>query len=542
MTSRRSFLGTAGSALLGVAVAPTLPALPSFHRRAAHDVVIRGGTVFDGTGAAGRELDVAISGDRIAAIAPRIAERGTEEIEARGLAVSPGFIDIHSHGDGSLDADPRDESVIRQGVTTIVVGQDGSSSATGAPEKSFASYFAALDALHPGPNVASMVGLGTLRGVVIGDMDRPATPDEITRMTAMVAGALADGACGASSGLEYTPGAFASREELIALCRPLASRRLPYATHMRNEDDRLLDAIDESIAVARGAGCPLEISHLKTQGPRNWPHLDNVFARIDAAQASGLDVTFDRYPYLAYSTGLTNLFPVWSRDGGTDAFLARLHDPSVAPRIREATLAKIALIGGWDNVQLSAIRAVEDRDAEGKRLGSAAAAHGSDPYDYTVALLERSHGSIGMAGFAMSEQNLERILADKRCMVCSDGGGFAIDGPTRRGSPHPRGIGTFPRVLGRYVRERKTLTLPDAIRKMTSAPAKRLRLADRGRLAPGLAADVVIFDPARIADAATFEQPFQYPVGIAAVLVNGGITLREGQRAASGTGRSLRAS
>jgi len=542
MPSRRSFLGTAGSVLFGAAVAPKLPALPSFARRAAHDVVIRGGTVFDGTGTAGRELDVAISGDRIAAIAPRIAERGRQEIDARGLAVSPGFIDIHSHGDGSLADDPRDESVIRQGVTTIVVGQDGSSGATGAPGKSFREYFAALDALHPSPNVAAMVGLGTLRGAVIGDKDRPATADEIARMTAMVESALADGACGASSGLEYTPGAFASRDELIALCRPLASRRLPYATHMRNEDDRLLDAIDESIAVARGASCPLEISHLKTQGPRNWPHLDDVFRHIDDAQSAGMDVTFDRYPYLAYSTGLTNLFPVWSRDGGTNAFLARLHDPSVAPRIREATLAKIELIGGWDNVQLSAIRAVEDRDAEGKRLGTAAKAHGMDPYEYTVALLDRSHGSIGMAGFAMSEQNLERILADPRCMICSDGGGFAIDGPTRRGSPHPRGIGTFPRVLGRYVRERKTLTLPDAIRKMTSAPAKRLHLADRGCLAPDLAADVVIFDPARIADTATFERPFQYPTGITAVLVNGAITLRDGQRAPIGAGRSLRAS
>jgi N-acyl-D-amino-acid deacylase len=311
---------------------------------------------------------------------------------------------------------------------------------------------------------------------------------------------------------------------------------------MRNEDDRLLDAIDESIAVAKGAGCPLEISHLKTQGPRNWPHLDDVFRRLATARDAGLDVTFDRYPYLAYSTGLTNLFPVWSRDGGTDAFLARLRDPAVAPRIREATLAKIELIGGWDNVQLSAVRAVEDRDAEGKRLGAAAAAHDMDPYDYTVALLERSHGSIGMAGFAMSEENLERLLADPHCMICSDGGGFAIDGPTRRGSPHPRGIGTFPRVLGRYVRERKTLTLPDAIRKMTSAPSARLHLVDRGRLAPGLAADVVVFDPSRIADTATFEQPFQYPVGISAVLVNGTFALRDGQRAPQGTGRALRAS
>jgi len=535
-TSRRSFLGTTGSALLAVACNPAVVS-----RRADHDLVIRNGTLFDGTGADGRELDLAITGDRIAAIAPRLAGRGREEIDARGLAVAPGFIDIHSHGDGSLEQDPRDESVIRQGVTTIVVGADGSSRATGTVDKSFADYFASMDQLRPGPNVACMVGLGSVRGAVIGDKDRPATVDELTRMTAMVERALADGACGASSGLEYTPGAFASRDELIALCRPLSRRRLPYATHMRNEDDRLLDAIDESIAVARGAGSPLQISHLKTQGPRNWPRLGDAFRRIDAARAAGVDVTFDRYPYLAYSTGLTNLFPVWSRDGGTDAFLARLDDAAEAARIRQETLAKIDLIGGWDNVQLSAVRAVEDRDAEGKRLGAQAKALGVDPYDYTVALLKRSRGSIGMAGFAMSEENLERILAHPLCTICSDGGGFAIDGPTRRGSPHPRGIGTFPRVLGRYVRERKVLTLPDAIAKMTSRSAARVHLADRGRLAPGLAADVVVFDPARIADVATFEQPFQYPVGISVVVVNGAIALRDGHRAAVGTGRAVRA-
>lgn len=541
-TSRRSFLATTGSTLLAVAGAPALATLPTMpRRRAEHDLVIRNGMLFDGMGAEGREVDLAIAGGRIAAVGPHLAERGREEIDARGLAVAPGFIDIHSHGDGNLDQDPRAESVIRQGVTTIVVGADGSSHATGAPDKSFTDYFASIDALHPGPNLACMVGLGTIRGAVIGDKDRPATSDEIARMTAMVERGLADGACGASTGLEYTPGAFASLDELIALSRPLAGRRLPYATHMRNEDDRLLDAIDESIAVARGAGSPLQISHLKTQGPRNWPHLDEVFRRIDAARTAGVDVMFDRYPYLAYSTGLTNLFPVWSRDGGTDAFLARLDDPATAPRIRQATLDKIELIGGWDNVQLSAVRAVEDRDAEGKRLGAQARARGIEPYEYTVGLLKRSHGSIGMAGFAMSEENLERILAHPLSMICSDGGGFAIDGPTRRGSPHPRGIGTFPRVLGRYVRERKVLTLPHAIRKMTSLSASRVHLTDRGRLATGFAADVVLFDPGHVADTATFEQPFQYPAGISTVIVNGAIALRDGQRAPVGTGKSLRA-
>jgi N-acyl-D-amino-acid deacylase len=360
-------------------------------------------------------------------------------------------------------------------------------------------------------------------------------------MVTLVEAALAQGACGASSGLEYTPGAFASQGELARLTAPLRARRLPYATHQRNEDDRLLDSIDESIAVAEAAGCPLQISHLKTQGPRNWDKLDEVFARIERAAAAGLDVTFDRYPYLAYSTGLTNLFPVWSRDGGTDAFLARLADSGSASRIREATLAKVELIGGWNNVQITSVRNEADRAAEGKRLGDHAAAAGSDPYEHTVRLLERNRGSVGMVGFAMSEENLERILAHPRAMVCTDGGAVATEGPARRGSPHPRSLGSFPRVLGRYVRERRALTLEDALRKMTSAPASRIRLADRGRIAEGLAADIVVFDPGTIADKATFEDPFQYPVGFSAIVVNGVPAMRDGERTVSpGAGRTLR--
>nr|MBA2627928.1 amidohydrolase family protein [Gemmatimonadales bacterium] len=474
------------------------------------------------------------------AIARRIPGRGTDEIDARGLAVAPGFIDIHSHGDGSLVQDPRAESLIRQGITTIIVGQDGGSDATGGDDRPFEAYFAGIGRIAPSVNVASMVGLGTVRGAVVGDKDRPATPDEIARMTAMIERALAAGACGASSGLEYTPGAFAPLEELIALSRPLAARRLPYATHMRNEDDRLLEAIDESIAVARGARCPLQISHLKTQGPRNWSKLDVVFARIASARKAGLDIAFDRYPYIAYQTGLTNLFPVWSRDGNTDAFFARLDDSATASRIRSNVLAKVALLGGWDNVQVTSVRAAEDKAAEGRRMGTYAGGLGVDPYDATVALLRRSRGGVGMVGFAMSEDNLDRILAHPLGMVCSDGGSYAVEGPARRGSPHPRGLGTFPRVLGRYVRERKALTLAQAIHKMSAQPAARVRLADRGRLATGLAGDVVVFDPASVADRATYEKPFQYPVGISAVVVNGVIALRDGERRTPGAGRALR--
>lgn len=540
--SRRSFVVGSVAGLAALAGAPTLV------RRASFDLIIRGGTVFDGQDGPGVENDVGIVAGKITAVSRRIAERGADEIDARGRAVAPGFIDIHSHGDGSLNEDPRAESLVRQGVTTIVVGQDGSSRAPSRGRsdpangngESFQSLFASIDRLHPSVNVASMVGLGSLREMVVGEDDRPATADELRRMTAMVELALEQGACGASSGLEYTPGAFAPLDELITLCKPLAARRLPYATHMRNEDDRLLEAIDESIAVARAAKCPLQISHLKTEGPRNWGKLDQVFAVIGKARADGVDVAFDRYPYIAYQTGLTNLFPVWSRDGGTAAFLARLSDPSVTTRIRAEALAKVELIGGWDDVMIVSVPAPDDKAAEGKRLGAYAAAIGQKPYALAVEMLKRNHANIGMVGFAMSEDNLDRILAHPQGMVCSDGGAFAIDGPTRRGSPHPRGIGTFPRVIARYSRERKAITLPQAINKMTALPASRVRLADRGRIAPGFAADVVVFDPVHIEDRATYEKPFQYPVGVDAVVVNGAIALRDGQRGGQGAGRALR--
>ncbi|HKW08817.1 MAG TPA: D-aminoacylase [Gemmatimonadaceae bacterium] len=581
--SRRSFVLTAGTTLAALAGSPRL-VLP-WRRRYA--LVIRGGTVFDGLGGPGIEADVAIEDGRVVAIGKHLADQGAVEIDARGMAVAPGFIDIHSHGDGSLWEDPRAESVVRQGVTTIVVGQDGSSRApTGTtPDEDngrhafqgFPQFWQSLETLKPSVNVASMVGLGTVRGIVIGNVNRPATADETARMTQLVEQALVDGACGASSGLEYTPGAFATRDELIALCKPLASRRLPYATHMRNEDDHVLDAVDESIAVATGAGCPLQISHLKTEGPRNWPKLDEIFAQVHRARGSldiaavpagdarkaaastkkksaktrpipapkksqdppGIDVAFDRYPYIAYQTGLSNLFPVWSRDGSTDDFLRRLDDPATAEKIRRETVAKVELIGGWDNVQISGVSNYADAAADGKRVGSFAKTQQLEPYALAVALLQRGKGNVGMVGFAMSEDNLDRILAHPQGMVCSDGGAYALDGPTHKGHPHPRGLGTFPRVLGRYVRERKALSLESAIRKMSALPASRIGLTDRGRLAPGMAADVVIFDPSTVQDKATYDDAFQYPVGIKAVIVNGVVALRDGERATDHSGRGL---
>lgn len=584
---------SAGTTLAALAGSPRL-VLP-WRRRYA--IVIRGGTVFDGTGAPGIEADVAIENGRIVAIGKSLADQGAIEIDAKGMAVAPGFIDIHSHGDGSLWDDPRAESIVRQGVTTIVVGQDGSSRApTGGAEgdgengrhafDGMGQLWQSLKTLQPSVNVASMVGLGTIRGVVIGNVNRPATDAEIAQMTQLVERALSDGACGASSGLEYTPGAFATREELIALCKPLASRRLPYATHMRNEDDHVVESVDESIAVAHAAGCPLQISHLKTQGPRNWGKLDEIFAHIHRARGGldattvaeaphkaatpsatkrrgttgttrrtttttgqkstpaavpgpGIDIAFDRYPYVAYQTGLSNLFPIWSRAGTTEEFLKRLDDPSTADKIRRETTAKVELIGGWDNVQISGVTNYADAAADGKKLGSFAKTQQLEPYALAVALLQRGKGNVGMVGFAMSEQNLERILAHPQGMVCSDGGAYATDGITHKGHPHPRGLGSFPRVLGHYVREKKALTLAAAIHKMSGLPASRIGLTDRGRLATGMAADLVVFDPATVADRATYEDPFHYPVGIKAVIVNGTVALREDQRATERTGQPL---
>ena len=539
--SRRAFVAGATAAALGAATLGAPALLLASRRRA--DLVLRGGTVFDGTGAPGVEADVAVAGGRVVEVGPRLAGAGARELDARGLAVAPGFVDLHSHADGTLFADPAAESVVRQGVTTVVVGQDGSSPAAGRDE--FAAFLARVDRARPAVNVAAMVGLGTVRGRVVGLADRRATAAELARMARLVDGALAAGACGASSGLEYTPGAFASRDELAALCGPLARRGLPYATHLRNEDDQLVEAVAEAVAVAEAAGCPLHLSHLKTQGPRNWGKLDAVFARVDAAAARGLDVTFDRYPYVAYATTLANLFPAWARDGGAAAFLARLTRGDAAPRLRAAALAKVALIGGWDNVLVTDVAAPADRAAEGTRLGAYARARGADPYDAAVGLLRRSGGAVGMVGFAMREENLERVLAHPRGMVASDGGAAALAGPARRGHPHPRSLGTFPRVLARYVRDRPVLSLAQAVHKMTLAPARRAGLAGlagRGRIAPGAAADLVAFDPAAVADRATFADPFRHPDGVAAVVVNGRVALAGGAREdrGAGAGRALR--
>jgi len=554
---RRGFLAGSAAGLAGLAglARPATPWVAATRNR--QTLVIRHGTLYDGTGGPPRTGDIAIDGDRIATVG-EVAATGAVEIDARGMAVAPGFIDIHSHADLSLLVNPRAESRIRQGVTLEVVGQDGSSIgpwSDGVFEltrdrylrdfdvdidfRDIGGFLDRIDRERPAVSVASMVGHGNVRGVVVGGADRPATASEIERMRALVREALAGGAVGLSTGLEYTPGSFAGRDELVALAGELRGTVYPYASHMRNEDDRLLGALEEAVHVGRVAGVAVQVSHLKAQGERNHWKADAALAAIEAARAAGVDVHFDRYPYVAYATGLSNLFPASARAGGTARFMARLADPETGPALERACRDKIALLGSWDAVQITRIGG-PNAAARGRRLGELAAELGEDPYALTVRLLRDGGGSVGMIGFGMSEENTARMLAHPLGMVCSDGGAFAPYGPLSRSSPHPRGYGSFPRVLGHYVREQGAMSLESAVHKMSGLPARKLGLGDRGVLREGAVADIVVFNPDTVRDRATFDDPHQYPDGVAHVVVSGVHTIRDGEQTGNLGGRAVR--
>lgn len=551
---RRTFVRSAAVAATG---SLAMPRLVLGGRRA--DLVLRGATVFDGSGAPGRELDVAVTGDRIAEVGMNLPA-GMDELDLRGLALAPGFIDIHSHADMSLFINPNAESRIRQGVTVEVVGQDGGSVGPWSEgeyretrtryrerygaEIDFrdpAGFLGGIDRLRPAVNVATMVGNGALRGFVVGNENRPATEAELARMKEELRKAINGGCVGLSSGLEYTPSGFADPDELVALASVLRGTGYPYASHMRNEDDRVIAAVEETLHIGRMAGVPVQVSHLKAQGTRNHWKQEAILNLLAEAREAGVDALFDCYPYVAYQTGLTNLFPTEMRAGGTDAFLRRLEDPATAPRLESACRAKVALLGDWNSVQITS--AGEGTAwARGRRLGDLAAERGQDAYALVVHLLTANRGSVGMIGFGMSEENVEELLAHPLGMMCSDGGAYAPYGPLSGSSPHPRGYGSFPRLLGHYVRDRRTLSLEAAIHKVTEAPARRLGLEGRGRIVAGAYADLVAFDPDTVADRATFESPHQYPVGIPVVVVNGVVTLRDGEHTGRRGGRGVRGS
>jgi N-acyl-D-amino-acid deacylase len=558
---RRKFLTAAAAAAGGLLFSdtPAWATEPRWQsRQHTADWVLRGATVYDGSGRAPVDADVAVAGDRILAVGLHLAAPGAREIDLKGLALAPGFIDSHSHTDLVLLVDPKAQSKIRQGVTTEVAGQDGDSVGPWSDEefqqtrdsyrarygaditfRDLPGFFRQLTKQGAAVNLASMVGQGTLRSFVIGGASRPATEAERARMAALAAEALHAGACGISSGLEYIPSAYADLEELAAVCAPLKGTGLPYATHMRNEDDQLLAAIEEALNVGRISGAAVHISHLKAQGERNWWKAPLMLEMLERVRATGRDVSYDVYPYVAYATGLSNMFPVWAREGGTDSLLARLQDPAQEERIKTQVLDKVNQLGSWDAVQISSTGCDSLAWARGKRLGQLGKERSQDPYALLLQLTQQDRNRAGMVGFGMSEEDVERFLAHPLGMICSDGAALTTEGPLARGTPHPRNYGTFPRVLGRYVRERRVLALETAIHKMTGLPAARLKLQGRGAITPGAFADLVAFDPATVADRATFEEPHQYPVGIPHVMVNGRWVIREGAHTGATPGRAL---
>jgi len=527
-----------------------------------YDVVIRQGTLYDGTGSDPTVGDLAIAGDTIAAVG-RVEGRGRIEIEARGLAVSPGFINLLSHSEVSLIQDPRSQSDIRQGVTLEVLGEESMGPLNEAmkrdaleqqgdikfpiPWTTLGEYLDFLERRGIATNVASFVGASTVRVHEIGYANRPPTPQELARMQELVRAAMAEGALGVTTALIYTPATFARTEELIALAKVAAQAGGLYAAHIRSEGNRLLEAVDETIRIAREAGLPAEIYHLKAAGEANWPKMDLALQKIDSARAAGIEIGADMYTYTAGATGLDAAMPPWVQEGGLKAWIQRLRDPAIRRRVAREMRTPT---DRWENLYLGAgspdrvlllgFKTDSLKPLTGKTLGEVARSRGKSPEETAMDLVVQDGSRVEVAYFLMSEENLKKQIAKDWVAFGSDAASQAPEGPFLKSNPHPRAYGNFARLLGKYVREEKVIPLKEAIRRLTSLPATRLKLQRRGRLAPGYYADVVVFDPDSIQDHATFEQPQQYATGVVHVFVNGIQVLEHGRHTGATPGRIVR--
>ena len=521
----------------GALVGGSLAASSASAQQPEFDVLIRGGTVMDGTGAPGYRADVALRGDRVALVSrtPVSAARAARVVDASGKIVAPGFIDIHAH----LEPLPQlagAESSIRQGITTALYAPDGSSPLPLAP------YMAARDSQGMGLNVAFMIGHNSVRRAVMGMARRAPTPAELDRMKALVAEGMRDGAFGISTGLRYLPGNFAKTDEVVALSRVASDSGGFYASHLREEGLGLFEGVGEAITIGREARIPITLTHHKAVGPKMWGQTVRTLAMVDSARAAGIDVMVDVYPYTATSTGIAVLIPTWAFDGGDSAFARRIADPALRDSIEKGIIFNLLNDrGGGDisRVQFASVR--WQPDLNGKTLADWATQRGLEPTPENGADLvieAELKGGASMIYHVLEERDVQRVMAHPQAMIGSDGR-LSAPGPT---VPHPRGYGTFPRVLGRYARELKVFPLETAVHKMTGLPARRLRLADRGVLREGAYADVVVFDAATVADRATFVEPHQYPVGIEYVFVNGVAAVDAGKFMDARAGTVLRRS
>jgi N-acyl-D-amino-acid deacylase len=521
------------------------------------DILIKGAQVFDGSGGPPVAADIAIQGDRIVAVGAAAASFAHRVIDARGLAAAPGFVDVHGHSDYHLLLTPTAESALLQGVTGEIGGNCGYAAAPiwgpwhedrartykdvyglAHDWQDLAAYYRRLMALGISMNFGLLVGHNTLRGSTMGGAARSATAEELAVMVAALRRAMGEGALGLSTGLVYSPACFSPPDELAALTTEAGRLGGLLATHMRSEGDQLLEAIREVIAAAETARAPLQISHLKTYGERNWGKLDEAFALIESAQRRGVDVTADRYPYTAANTGLQAALPTWAVEGDNATQTARLLDPGVRTRIR-SEIGEGPGRRDWSQVLISEVTREENRRYQGLRVDEAARLAGQEALDFVLDLLHLEKIQVDAIYFTMNEANLHRILQKPYVMIGSDSGCRADYGPLATGRPHPRTFGCFARVLGHYARDEQLFDLPTAIRKMTADPCRRFGLGNRGRLCPGFMADVVLFDPERVIDTATYEQPIRYPVGIQTVLVNGTVAVEAGEHTGARAGRVL---
>jgi len=524
------------------------------------DLVLENGRVVDGTGNPWFFGDVGIKDGTIVELG-RVNQRGLETIDARGRVVSPGFIDGHCHSDLMVLDDPGSEIKLQQGVTTEVVGNCGMTPAPFAPRnldllrtyvepvlgnseqewrwETVEQYFDALLGARPSENVATYVGHGTLRIAVMGFENRPASGEELDRMKGMLEDALRAGAIGLSLGLMYAPGSYTPREELAELCSVLPSYNGLLATHIRGEGNSLIPSIEEVIWIAERSGVPLQISHLKAAGGANWGSVMRAIELIEDARARGLDVTCDVYPYTAGSTSLTTLLPPWALEGGVSKTLERLCDPTPRERLRAELREEhedwdnLVASTGWDSVYISSASRDRDANLAGKNVVEISESRGIDPEDCMMDLLLEQDGKVSIVFFHMAGSDVEQVIGWEGSLIASD----SLHDQAEK--PHPRLYGTFPHVLARYVREKKLLTLEEAVRKMTSFPARRFELGKRGLIAPGYAADLVVFDPETILDTSTYEDPKHFPEGISHVLVNGTKAVESGILLETGEGKVI---
>jgi N-acyl-D-amino-acid deacylase len=527
------------------------------------DVIIKNGAVYDGSGGEAQHIDLAIKGDRIAGLGDFKNAKAKSVIDAKGMAVAPGFINMLSWSNESLIQDGRSQSEIRQGVTTEIMGEGESMGPLNDRVRehmlkqqsdikyeikwnTLAEYLQYLERRGVSCNVGSFIGATTIRENVIGFEDKAPTPEQLEQMRALVRGEMEAGALGIGTSLIYPPAFYAKTDELIELCKVAAKYQGKYISHMRSEGNQLMEAVEELIRISREANIPAEVYHIKAAGQKNWPKIDDLLARIEAAQKEGLNVRANMYTYTAAGTGLDASLPPWTEDGGYDALYKRLADPAT----REKIAAEVKVdsdqwenlylaAGSPDKILLVAFKSEKLKPLTGKSLSEVAKMRGKDPVTTIMDLILEDRSRVGTIYFLMSEENVRKELAKPWISFGSDEASQAPEGVFLKSNPHPRAYGNFARVLGKYARDEKVITLPEAVRRLSALPATNLGLDHRGFLKEGMFADIIVFDPATIADRATFEKPHQYAVGMKHVFVNGAQVLKDGEHTGAKPGRAL---